>query len=553
MSQSITAVDFFCGAGGSSTGLVAAGIEVKGAANHWALAIETHNTNHPETEHYLDDLQVAHASRFPRADIAWFSPSCTNHSLAKGRKRKGIAQLDLWGESGVDPSEEKSRATMREVVEFTEYHRYAAVIVENVVDIRHWQWYDEWLTAMLNMGYEHKVLYLNAQFFGVPQSRDRFYAVFWKRGNRAPKLDFRPSANCSKHGAIHAVQVFKKTEFQWGRFGNRRQYTYRCPQCGEDVMPAFRPAADVIDWSLPSEKIGDRKKPLKDKTIARILAGLKKFGKYPHVADLSHSHAAHDGKVHSVANSLPTQTSQQRHALVQPFLLQYYDREEAKGWPVSRLEDALPVIRTQNVHALVQPPFISTLRGPGEYLPGTRLEEPLSTIVAAASQQYLVQPPFIMAHYSNPVFKSIDDPMPTQVEINHHSLITPPFMTSLNHSDIRNTPVDEAMPTVMPYAHPALVTPVVMSYYGNTPTFAPVDEPLPTMRTVAHEALITPEDLLPECGFRMLEPRELKLGMSFPDSYTILGNRRDQVKQVGNAVCPNVAQWIAERIVESLA
>lgn len=77
---------------------------------------------------------------------------------------------------------------MREVVEFTDYHRYEIIIVENVVDIRNWQYYDEWLTAMLNMGYAHKVLYLNAQFFGVPQSRDRFYAVFWKRGNRTPNL-----------------------------------------------------------------------------------------------------------------------------------------------------------------------------------------------------------------------------------------------------------------------------------------------------------------------------------------------------------------------------
>lgn len=50
-----------------------------------------------------------------------------------------------------------------------------------------------------------------------------------------------------------------------------------------------------------------------------------------------------------------------------------------------------------------------------------------------------------------------------------------------------------------------------------------------------------------------LTSEELKKGMSFPDTYVILGNQRDKVKQVGNAVCPNVAQWIAERVVESLA
>lgn len=410
--MTITATDFFCGAGGSSTGLVAAGVEVRGAANHWKLAIETHNTNHPNTTHYLDDLQQAHPSWYPRTDIAWFSPECTNHSLAKGRRRTGINQLDLWGESGVDPAEERSRATMREVVEFSEFHRYEIVIVENVVDIRKWQHYDAWLQAMLNLGYDHRMLYLNAMFFGVPQSRDRFYATFWKRGNRAPALDFRPPATCSRHGYVRAVQVFKRSDFPWGRYGSRRQYVYRCPACGKEVYPLIVPAAAVIDWSLPSQKIGDRKKPLKEKTIQRILAGLRKFGHWPHVADLGHSHAEHASKVHSIGGPLSTQTGQQRLALVQP--------------------------------------------------------------------------------------------------------------------------------------------PFVMSYYGSSPTFAPVSEPLPALRTVQHEALITPEAVLPECGFRMLEPHELKAGMSFPASYIILGSKRDQVRQIGNAVAVNVAWWIAKQCIEAL-
>jgi DNA (cytosine-5)-methyltransferase 1 len=146
--MTITAFDGFCGAGGSSTGMVAAGVEVRHAANHWALAIETHSANHPRTEHYIDDLQQAHPSWYPRTDIAWFSPSCTNHSLAKGRRRKGINQLSMWDKPMIDPAEERSRATMREVVEFTEFHRYEIVIVENVVDIRLWQFYEDWSQAI---------------------------------------------------------------------------------------------------------------------------------------------------------------------------------------------------------------------------------------------------------------------------------------------------------------------------------------------------------------------------------------------------------------------
>jgi len=53
----ITVTDQFCGAGGSSQGVrmlanqLGGGLEVKLALNHWKLAIETHNTNFPDTMH----------------------------------------------------------------------------------------------------------------------------------------------------------------------------------------------------------------------------------------------------------------------------------------------------------------------------------------------------------------------------------------------------------------------------------------------------------------------------------------------------------------------
>lgn len=557
MTQNLTVFDAFCGAGGSSTGLVAAGLEVVGAANHWALAIETHNTNHPNTEHFLDDLQQAHPSRFPRTTVAWFSPECTNHSVAKGRKRKNLGQLDLWGEHGVDPAEERSRATMREVVEFAEYHRYQIVIVENVVDIRNWQHYDSWLISMTNLGYDHRILYLNAQFFGVPQSRDRFYAVFWKRGNRAPNLDFRPKANCPNHGLIEAVQVWKKPGYQWGRHGTRGQYIYRCPQCGANVMPFFRPASEVIDWSIPSQKIGERDRPLKEKTVQRVPAGLKKFGYWPHLAALDHGQAGHNGKVHDPNEPLPTQTTQQTLALVQPFIASQHEGRDA----VRPLDRELPCITTMNnEHQLVTPPFIAVMKNSyspdGSYtLPPRSLDEPLTAIVAAASQHALVTPPFLVMMRGTGTKEgmatpaSLDDPLRTiTTGDNHHMLVTPPFIAELRNGN-QPSGIDEPLACITTERHHALV----MAYYGNAPTYATTDEPLPTMTTVERHALITPEQVLPECGFRMLMPEELKRGMSFPGSYIILGTKRDQVKQIGNAVACNVAQWIAERCIESLA
>jgi DNA (cytosine-5)-methyltransferase 1 len=509
----ITATDFFCGAGGSSTGLVEAGFEVRHAANHWARAIETHQTNHPQTEHSIDDLQEAHPSWYPRTDVAWFSPSCTSHSLAKGRKRKGASQLDLWGESVLTPDEIRSRATMREVVEFTAYHQYEAVIVENVVDIRYWEYYDQWLTAMRNLGYEHRICYFNSQFFGVPQSRDRFYAVFWKRGNKAPDLDFRPLANCSKHGTVKAIQSFKKSDFPWGRYGTRRQYVYRCPQCGEEIKPGHTAAASIIDWSLECPRIGDREKPLKPRTMERVLAGLKKFG--GHVLDLGHLHAEHPGKVSSLDGVLHTITSQQTLALVPPFLTSQHDGRN----PLRTVDDPLWCVTSMNnEQQLCVPPFMTVMKNSakdGYNQPSIGVDEPLTTVVASASQHGLVMPPFLAELRQNSTVRNVDEPLST--------------ITSTG-------------------AHHALI----MAYYGNQPTYARTSEPLPTLTTVDRHALITPEEMLPDCGFRMLVPQELKLAMSFPQSYIITGNKSEQVKQIGNAVTPEVAKWLGRQVMESL-
>lgn len=553
-SSDITVTDLFCGAGGSSTGAVRTGARVVMAANHWKLAIETHSTNHPNTEHDCADLRQTHPSLYPRTDILWISPECTNHSLAKGRKRKSLDQLDLWGTSQVDPAEERSRATMREVVEFTEYHRYEVVIVENVVDIRHWQHYEAWLREMTNLGYKHKALYLNAQFFGVPQSRDRIYVVFWKKGNKAPDLDFRPAAVCEKHGQIAAVQAWKKPGYPWGRYGKRRQYVYVCPHCGAEVMPFFVPAAQAIDWSLPSEKIGDRKRPLKEKTIQRILAGLRKFGDWPHIADLAY---ADDSKATSTDIPFPTQTTRQTLSLVQPFIAsQHLGREAVRG-----VDRELPCITTMNnEHTLVTPPppFLIILKNSwspdGTYtLPPLGLNEPLSTIVASASQHALVTP-FVME--TGGVWErepsAVDEPLPTQLTRQSMSLITP-FVTEYHRTNIGHT-INDPLSTIEAGAnHHGLVTPPIIMTYNGFSVYASVDKPMPTIPSIQHHALLTPEDMLPSCGFRMLEPHELQRGMSFPDSYVILGSKRDKVKQIGNAVAVNVAQAIVQRCVESLA
>ncbi|MGH7272952.1 MAG: DNA cytosine methyltransferase, partial [Nitrospiria bacterium] len=141
-----------------------AGLEMRAAANHWKLAIETHNTNHPLVDHYLTNLSQADPRYFPDTNFLLASPECTNHSLAKGRRRKS-AQLSMLDPTKIDPSEERSRATMWCVPRFAEYHSYDLIIVENVVDVVHWILFNDWLGAMKTLGYSHHICYFNSMFF----------------------------------------------------------------------------------------------------------------------------------------------------------------------------------------------------------------------------------------------------------------------------------------------------------------------------------------------------------------------------------------------------
>jgi DNA (cytosine-5)-methyltransferase 1 len=291
----LTVADYFCGAGGSSTGMhQVPGVRVVMASNHWQLAVDTHNANFPDADHDREDITRIDPRRHPSTDIGWFSPECTNWSVAKGRRvdydGKPV-QLDLFADDEEplpDEAAVRSRMLMQDVPRFAEVHRYRAVIVENVTDVLKWAHLDEWRRRMRNLGYAHRTIVLNSAFAtalgpGAPQLRDRVYFVFWREGYRAP--DFakwtRPLAWCPTCGTdVRAVYVDKKPGIRRTmRYG--QQYVYRCPQTscrGAVLAPYALPAATVIDWTVTGQVIGERPEPLKPKTLQRITAGLAAYG-----------------------------------------------------------------------------------------------------------------------------------------------------------------------------------------------------------------------------------------------------------------------------------
>lgn len=581
-----TVTDMFCGAGGSSSGAKKAGASVIMAMNHWNLAIETHNTNHPEADHDCADISASNPRRYPSTDILIASPECTNHSLAKGKTRKNQSQLDMFDGKAPDPSEERSRATMWDVPRFAEYHDYRAIIVENVVDVRHWRMWEAWLHAMTLLGYEHEVLYLNSMFFWpTPQSRDRLYVVFWKKELPRPDLDYRPAAYCARCGDdINAIQSWKNPLKRWGRYGARNQYVYRCPTCAEVVNPYYYPASTAIDWGLLGERIGDRKRNLKDRTMERIRYGLKKFGRQHLTVQVDYTHSE-SNRARSVGSPLPTQTSRQVLGLLSPFLMEYYGRDNA----ASGLNDALSTITSERRHALIQP-FLTSVQHSDDR--ARSLDDPLPTQLTATLPSLVIPDPFFIKYYDATWnhTQGVDEPLSTILATDHHGLIRPPaFLFSYYGERHATRGIDEAMAALTSFGNHAMIQSpgfiamlrngndasgfnepfdtftagarhhaliqFMMSYYGSGGERL-VSDPMATLPTRDRHALVEADalDIDPmDCLFRMLVPKEVKKGMGFDDSYVILGNNRDQVKQAGNAVTPPKMDWLTKQVMEILA
>lgn len=577
----LTVTDLFAGAGGSSTGMVAVpGVEVRIAANHWPIACDVHNMNHPLTDHAVKDLHEENPAYFPRTDILWASPECTKWSQANGSNLPDIEE-GLFEEPESNDAAMRSRLLMFDVLRFIEHHRYRRVIIENVVDIAMQSKYSlawqVWRERLTGLGYSFRVVSLNsmhAQFAGLPapQSRDRLYIVCWPKGDRAPDIDkvMRPRAWCPRCSeVIEAQQAFKPGRTV-GRY--RAQYVYVHATCGTTVEPAWLPAAAAIDWGIIGARIGDRKEPLAEKTRARIAAGIARYWRpftleaagntferrpgvrtWPadEVLTTLHTTASKalavpvEGRDGKVAQPLTrpgrTQTTRAETALVLDNNHQNRAREVA---------EALPTLTTATTKALLEP-FIAELRGGS--CDARSIEEPLGTVTAGGNHHALVDPSFIVERRGEYRTRGIDEPLSTLTANDTTKALLTPAGGSWN-DDAR--PVDEVLRTLTTRDAYALLAPYYTSGSGETARSAletlgtlttrdryalvqrhntargdqgqmltPVVEEMRTLTTKGHQSVITPGDqaiadsLVDDCLFRMLRPHEVAAGMAFPDTY----------------------------------
>lgn len=556
----VDTIDLFSGAGGTTTGaLMVPGVHVVVAANHWPMAINTHAANHPQTDHACVDLHLEDPAYFPKTRMLWASPECTKWSQANSTPRPAIEE-GLFEDPESSDAAQRSRLLMFDVLRFIDHHRYDLVIVENVVDIATNQKYAlawaEWRRRLRALGYAYRAVSLNsmhAQAFGAPapQSRDRLYIVCWPENRPAPDFErvLRPRAWCPVHGVTESRQSWKNGRTV-GKYG--AQYVYVCtrPGCRQTVEPAWLPAAEAIDWSIPGERIGDRLKP---KTRARIAAGMARYwGPFQldtdevmrantyDAADPDHPRHGDPNAYYrawSLDEPMRTLNTREVKALAVP------TEGRADQWRAQTLDIPL---RTQTARlelGLARAPFVSELRGGGSVAHSTA--EPMSTVSAGGNHHALVVP---SGGTWNEDARSSLDPLRTVTTRDSYGIVQDALFDPAALVHRHNTGGAEMSTPATEYLR-------TLTAGGNVSLLRP------PRRTVTAADLKAAEDMLPEVLFRMFRPHEVAVGMAFPADYDWTsavdekGKRatnRDLVKMAGNAVTPPSSRDLYALAVEYL-
>ncbi len=343
-------VDLFAGGGGASTGMEAAtGRRVDLAVNHSPVALAVHETNHPHTQHLTADIwevDPVEATGNKPIDILWASPDCRHFSRAK---------------SGT-PRSKSVRSLAHVVVEWVRAKSPTWVFMENVPEFETWgplgddgmpikaragESFKLWRAQLELLGYRFEMRVLDASHFGAPTKRKRLFIIM-RRDNG---------------------------EIQWPK-----------PTHGPGLLP-FHTAAECIDWSIPCPSIFDRKRPLAEKTLARIAEGLRRF----------------------VLNA------------AEPFIVGCGGR--AGQSPPTGASSPVGTITTKNDRCLIAPTLVQTGYGerPGQTPRALDLHEPMGTLVAGGVKQGLVAA-FLTRHYGGVYGQPLGVPMSTITAQDHHAL-----------------------------------------------------------------------------------------------------------------------------------
>lgn len=519
-------IDLFCGAGGFTEGAEQSGlVEVIIGINHDKLAIESHETNHPETVHMTEDIRTVKMKplidivnrkkkQYPDALILLHaSLECTNFSKAKGGQ----------------PRKADSRTLADHLDRYVKALNPDLITIENVVEFMSWGPLDDngkpisrkngidwikWRERINGYGYRDAWKELNSANYGAYTSRNRLFGVFAK-----------PDLQITFPEPTH----YKQPEKMAIGFHNG--------------VSKWKPVREVLNLDDKGNSIFVRDKALSEKTLERIEAGLIKFvagGKDAYKEFfVKYNSTSADGKVcagHGMDEPSPVVSTQARLALAQPefiskyfsgnpesknisidapaatvkcvdnqalvqaeFLVNYQHSSKCNGIDepnptitckdkyaiasteflqvyhgngnqVSSIENPSPTIPTKDSSALVQPEFIMASNGGMPTAKVKSVDEPANT-VTTSDNKAVVQPQFIMRDFSQVTNQSINQPAGSLLPFPKMNLTSAEFLTTTNFNGVQKS-LDEPAPTVTSDRHHHYL---LNPQYGNT--LSPVDKP----------------------------------------------------------------------------
>lgn len=577
-------VDLFCGAGGTTTGVERATIngqkcaKVIACVNHDPNAILSHSANHPDTLHFTEDIRtldlvplVNHLRKskkeYPGAYIVlWASLECTNFSRAKGGQ----------------PRDADSRTLAEHLFRYVETLKPDYIQIENVEEFMSWGEldangkplskdrgtdYQKWICQVQKYGYEYDYRILNAADFGAYTSRRRFFGQFARIGL---PMSF-------------PVPTFAKNGGEDPLFG--------------EVYKKWRPVREVLDLDDEGTSIFTKKKPLCEKTLERIYAGLVKFvagGKKKHEAWILKYNSMNRQNRHntpSVEELCPTRAAQNRLDLRGLNFLS----KQFSGEPMSKnqsIEQPAGAITCVDHHAMVSAKFLT------EYFSGAEhnhsINMPASTLTTRSRHA------FVTAYFGNGYNSSIEEPNPTVTTKERHALVSINLnepvpdvpldkVKIMSHRFIANEysgggqigSLEDVCPAIltnpkqkMVTAEQYLMNPQYKSEGGsiNNPCFtliARMDKMPPYLISTEQGGLAievfegdTPmtrkiKEFMAMYGIidikmRMLNIKELKRIMGFPEDYILVGTVAEQKKYIGNAVEVNMSRVLCEALCRKL-
>ena len=526
-------VDNFAGGGGASTGIeMATGYSVDIAINHDPEAIKMHKANHPNTEHYCENVWAVDpvkACNGHPVGLAWFSPDCKHFSKAKGGKPKdknirGLAWVALRWAGLVRP-----RVIMLENVE--EFKTWGPLNRRHhPIKSKQGKTFEKFVQQLTDLGYKVEFRELIAADYGAPTMRKRFFMI----------------ARCDGKTIVWPEPTHAPADSEEVKKGLLKPYVGAYTQLDFSL-----PCPSIFDTSEEiKEKYGIRAvRPLAQKTMDRIARGFKKFildNPEPFIIQCNH-----DGerRPNDIREPMPTITGKHGYGIVEPYMVQIgqtgFTKDRSKD-----VREPLTTIVSKNEHCLISPTLIQYHSETSkDGVRGQTIEDPIMTV--DSSNRYGLVTSFLHKYYDGGykgAGETVENPLPTVTAWDHNSVVTANLIQMNNHCDGKD--IRQPLPTITAGdGHFGEVRAFLIKYYGQG-TGQDIKDPLDTVTAQDRFGLVTingTDYQIVDIGLRMLEPKELYGCQGFPDDYIIDHDytgktypRSEHVRRCGNAVCPPI-------------